>query len=113
MGRGTIPLLSNLRPFHDKLVKRSTDSILLSLWFSIPIDPVKMWIEPFARLVFIVLLISFIQFSSLLWQVDQMNVNLVFLSFVLKLLYGCTHLDHSISVVLAVTTAPLRTLEMS
>ena len=72
-----------------------------------------MWIEPFARLVFIALLISFIQFSSLLWQVDQMNVNLMFLSFVLKLLYGCTHLDHSISVVLAVTTAPLRTLEMS
>ena len=72
-----------------------------------------MWIEPFARLVFIALLISFIRFSSLLWQVDQMNVNLVFLSFVLKLLYGCTHLDHSISVVLVVTTAPLRTLEMS
>ena len=69
-----------------------------------------MWIEPFARLVFIALLISFIRFPSLLWQVDQMNVNLVFLSFVLKLLYGCTHLDYSISVVLAVTTAPLRTL---
>ena len=112
MGRGTVPLLSNLRPFHDKLVER-VQIPFFSLWFSIPIDPVKMWIEPFARLVFIALLISFIRFSSLLWQVDQMNVNLVFLSFVLKLLYGCTHLDHSISVVLAVTTAPLRTLEMS
>ena len=110
MDHGTVSLLFNLRPFHDKLVKR-VQIPFFSL--SIPIDPVKMWIEPFARLMFIALLISFIRFSSLLWQVDQVNVNLVFLSFVLKLLYGCTHLDHSISVVLAVTTAPLRTLEMS
>jgi hypothetical protein len=31
-------------------------------------------------------------------------------SFVLEPLYACTYLDHSISSVLAVTTAPLRTL---
>jgi hypothetical protein len=48
--------------------------------------------------------------------VDQRKVNLVFPSFgyiVLKLLYACTYFDRSISVVLAVTTAPLRTLGMS
>ena len=44
---------------------------------------------------------------------DQRKANLVFFSFgsfVLKPLYVCTQLDHSIYVVLAVTTAPLRTL---
>ena len=47
---------------------------------------------------------------------DQRKENLVFFSFgsfVLMPLYVCTQLDYSISVVLAVTTAPLRTLEMS
>jgi hypothetical protein len=34
-------------------------------------------------------------------------------SFVLKPLYACTFIDHSISLVLAVTTALLRTLGMS
>ena len=76
-----------------------------------------MWIEPFACLVFIALLIPFFRFSLLLWQVDQRKLNPVFPpplgSVVLKPLYACTHLDHSISLVLAVTTAPLRTLEMS
>ena len=40
----------------------------------------------------------------------------VFLSFgsvVLKPLYACTYLDHNISLVLAVTTATLRTLRVS
>jgi hypothetical protein len=48
--------------------------------------------------------------------VDQRSVNPVSLSFgssMLKPLYDCTYLDHSISLVLAVTTAPLRTLGIS
>jgi len=75
-----------------------------------------MWIEPFACLVFIALLIPFLRFPLLLWRVDQRKVDPVFPSFgsiVLKPLYACTYLDHIISLVLAVTTAPLRTLGMS
>ena len=48
-----------------------------------------------------------------LGRVDQRKANLVFFSFgsfVLKPLNVCTQLDHSISMVLAVTTALLRTL---
>ena len=76
-----------------------------------------MWIEPFACLVFIALLIPFLQFLLLLWRVDQRKVNPMFPpplgSVVLKPFYACTHLDHIISLVLAVTTALLRTLGMS
>jgi hypothetical protein len=66
--------------------------------------------------VFVALLIPFPRFPSLPWRVDQRKVNLVFPSLgsiVLKLLYVCTFFGRSISVVLAVTTAPLRTLGMS
>jgi hypothetical protein len=76
----------------------------------------KLWIEPLACLVFVALLIPLPQFPSLPWRVDQRKVNLVFPSFgsiMLKLLYACTFFDHSNYVVLAVTTAPLRTLGMS
>jgi hypothetical protein len=76
----------------------------------------KMWIEPLACLVIVALLIPLPRFLSLPWRVDQRKVNLVFPSYgtiVLKLLYACTLFVHSISVVLAVTTAPLRTLGMS
>jgi hypothetical protein len=76
----------------------------------------KMWIEPLACLVYVALLISLPRFLSLSWRVDQRKVNLVFPSYgsiVLKLLYACTLFNRSISVVLAVTTAPLRTLGMS
>ena len=75
-----------------------------------------MWIEPFACLVFIALLIPFLRFLLLLWRVEQRKVNPVFLSFgsvVLKRFCACTYFDRSISLVLAVTTAPLRTLGMS
>jgi hypothetical protein len=75
-----------------------------------------MWIEPLACLVIVALLIPLPRFLSLPWRVDQRKVNLVFPSYgtiVLKLLYACTLFVHSISVVLAVTTAPLRTLGMS
>jgi hypothetical protein len=75
-----------------------------------------MWIEPLACLVFVALLFPFPRFPSMPWWVDQRNVNLEFPSFgtiVLKLLYACTFFDRSISVVLAMTTAPLRTLGMS
>jgi hypothetical protein len=75
-----------------------------------------MWIEPLASLVFVALLIPLPRFPSLPWRVDQKMVNLVFPSFgciVLKLLYACTFFDRSISMDLAVTTTPLRTLGMS
>jgi hypothetical protein len=75
-----------------------------------------MWIEPLAYLVFVAFFIPLPRFLSLPWRVDQRKVNLVFPSLgsiMLKLLYTCTFFDRSISVVLAVTTAPLRTLEMS
>jgi hypothetical protein len=62
-------------------------------------------------------LIPFLRFPSLLWRVDQRKVNpmplSVFGSIVLKPLYVCTVFDRNISSVLAVTTALLRTWEMS
>ena len=75
-----------------------------------PCQSSKMWIEPLACLVFIALLIPFLDSRRLLGRVDQRKANLVFFSFgsfMLKPLYVCTQLDHSISVVLVVTTTPL------
>jgi hypothetical protein len=76
-----------------------------------------MWVESLPCLVFVALLIPFLRFLSLLWRVNQRKVNLVplsgFCSIMLKPLYVCTVFDRNISSVLAVTTAPLRTWEMS
>ena len=98
----------DLHPFIDELVERERIPFF-SLWFSILIDPVRCRLS---TLLVWCLLRSF-DSRRLLGRVDQRKANLVFFSFgsfVLKPLYVCTQLDHSISMVLAVTTAPLRTL---
>ena len=59
---GPCLLPSNLRPFHDELVERVRDSILLSSFILNLRRSSKMWIEPFACLVFIALLIPFLRF---------------------------------------------------
>jgi hypothetical protein len=72
----------------------------------------KMWIEPLACLAFVALLIPLPRFPSMPWRVDQRKVKLGFPSFgtiMLKLLYACTFFDRSVSLVLAVTIASLRT----
>ena len=56
-------LSSNLHLFHDELVE-GVHSIFHSSLVLNPRRSSKMWIEPFACLVFIALLIPFLQFSS-------------------------------------------------
>jgi hypothetical protein len=75
-----------------------------------------MWVEPFACWC----LLHFDPIPSIL--VDYYGVRIkgkgvpclfCLLLFMLKPLYACTFVDHSISVDPVVTSAPLRTLEMS
>jgi hypothetical protein len=60
LGRGTVPLLSKLRPFHDKLVERVQIPFFSHLVLN-PHRSSEMWIDPLASLVFIVF---FLVFSS-------------------------------------------------
>jgi hypothetical protein len=115
--RGTVPLFFQSSPVPGRVGQRSACSILSSSSLVLNLRrSSKMWIEPLPCLVFVALLIPLPRFPSLPWQVDQRKVNLMFPSLgsiMLKLLYACTFFDCSISVVLAVTTAPLKTLRMS
>jgi hypothetical protein len=54
---GSCLLHSNLRPFHDELVKGVRIPFFLPLLFSIPIDPERCGLSPLACLVFVALLI--------------------------------------------------------
>jgi hypothetical protein len=54
----------NLCPFPWRVGRKSADSILLSSLVLNPRRSSKMWIEPFACLVFIVLLIPFLRSLS-------------------------------------------------
>jgi hypothetical protein len=77
----------------------------------------KMWIEPLACLVFVALWFHFLDFRRCYGEwIRGRWILCLFLSFgfvVPKPLYACTIFDRNISLVLAVTTAPLRTWEMS
>jgi hypothetical protein len=71
---GSCLLSSNLRLFHNKLV----EGVRIPFFSSLVLNPhrsSKMWIEPFACLVFIALLIPFRRFPLLLWRADKMKVN--------------------------------------
>ena len=113
---GSCLLSSKLCPFYNELVERVRIPFFSPLLFSILVDPVRYGLSP--SLVWCLLLSWFHSFDShrLLWPVDQRKLNPVFPSFgsvMLKPLYACTYLDHSISLVLAVTITPLRTHGMS
>jgi hypothetical protein len=77
---------SNFRPSHDELVERVWIPFLfVPLLFSTPVDPVRCGLSLFTCSVFVALLISFLQFPSLLWCVDQRKGSPVsLLSFALR-----------------------------
>jgi hypothetical protein len=93
------------------------DSILLSSLILHPRRSSRMWIEPFACLVFIALLFPFLRFPSfaIASGSKEGESRVSFCPLVLSCLtLVCLYLlDRSVSLVIVVTTAPLRTLGMS
>ena len=112
---GSCLLSSNLRPFHEEFVERVWIPFFSPLLFSILIDLVRCGLS--LRLFGVYCSLDSIPSIPIVAMAHgSRKLDPVFLSFgsvVPKPLYVCTYLDRSISLVLAVTTAPLRTLGMS
>jgi hypothetical protein len=68
--RRTIPLFFQSSPVPERVGQKSADSILSSSFVLNPRRSSKVWIELFASLVFVALLIPFLRFLSLQWRVD-------------------------------------------
>jgi hypothetical protein len=108
---------SSLHLFHDELVEGVRIPFFYLLLFSNPVDLVRCGLSP--SLVWCLLLFDSFPLIPVIAVTrgskgsESRVLPLSFGSFVPKPLYACTCLGRSISLFLAVTTAPLRTLGMS
>jgi hypothetical protein len=108
--------LSNLHLFHDELVEGvQILFFLFSPLFSILVDPVRGGLSPLLVGAYCFLIPFPDSRRRYGMRIKGRGVPRFFcpLLFMLKPSYACTLVDHSISMVLVVTTTPPQTIEMS